>query len=191
MIFLYVYSRDLTFSLGSSARSSAPSLCSPRCSSRRCPARLATSCFADSGVWSRAASPCCPQRLLPPPRWRPCNHHHPPSRITSPPEMDPNDRQNTRLDLTGKSITVSFFLSFLFFPPNRRSNTAPILFPAHRRQTDHAAAPAILANVSIRAPRGNIPSGNNPARLRAAERSIPSRDLSFSKYRTTRRWQRS
>lgn len=115
MIFLYVYSRDLTFSLGSSARSSAPSLCSPRCSSRRCPARLATSCFAGSGVWSRAASPCCPQRLLPPPRWRPCNHHHPPSRITSPPEMDPNDRQNTRLDLTGKSITVSFFLSFLFF----------------------------------------------------------------------------
>lgn len=85
-----------------------------------------------------------------------------------------------------------FFLFFSFlFPPNRRSNTAPILFPAHRRQTDHAAAPAILANVSIRAPRGNIPSGNNPARLRAAERSIPSRDLSFSKYRTTRRWQRS
>lgn len=120
MIFLYVYSRDLTFSLGSSARSSAPSLCSPRCSSRRCPARLATSCFADSGVWSRGASPCCPQRLLPPPRWRPCNHHHPPSRITSPPEMDPNDRQNTRLDLTGKSTTVFVFFFFLspslFFP---------------------------------------------------------------------------
>lgn len=122
MIFLYVYSRgSLTFSLGSSARSSAPSLCSPRCSSRRCPARLATSCFADSGVWSRGASPCCPQRLLPPPRWRPCNHHHPPSRISSPPAMETlTDRQNTHDWISRQGKCHRSF-------PNRRSNTAPFI----------------------------------------------------------------
>lgn len=97
----------LTFSLGSSARSSAPSLCSPRCSSRRCPARLATS-FADSEAWSPGASPCCLQRQPPPPQWRPCNHHHPPSWISSPLTMDPNDRQKTRLDLTGNIPRFSY-----------------------------------------------------------------------------------
>lgn len=112
---------SLTFWLGSSARSSAPSLCSPRCSSRRCPARLATSCFADSGVWSRGASPCCPQRLLPPPRWRPCNHHHPPSRISSPPAMETlTDRQNTHDWISRQGKCHRSF-------PNRRSNTAPFI----------------------------------------------------------------
>ena len=83
----------LTFSLGWIARSSAPSLCSPRCSSRRCPARSAA-CFADSEAWSQEASPCCPPRLPPPPRWRPCNHRRPPSRIPSHLTTGPNHRQN-------------------------------------------------------------------------------------------------
>jgi len=82
-LFSRLYNVRLTFSSGTIARSSAPLLCSRRCSSRHCPVRSVTS-FADSAAWWPEVSPCCRQLgppLLPP--WRPYSHHHPPLWISS------------------------------------------------------------------------------------------------------------